>query len=98
MFDILVNADIFKFGGFIILAFVISLPISWILSKISKKLIFALPILLALLGILFLVMALLADSWGPVIFFIMGIFILLAFVGAMASSVLLNIRDKDKKK
>jgi|GEM_PF-2508293 len=98
MVDILVNADIFKFGGFIILSFVISLPISWFLSKISKKLIFALPILLALLGILFMIMAILAESWGPVIFFIMAMFTFLAFVGAMASSVLLNIRDKDKKK
>lgn len=98
MFDILVNVEIFKYGGFILLAFLISLPVSWILSKISKKLIFALPILLALLGILFMILGVLAESWGPVIFFIMAMFTFLAFVGAMGSSVLLNIRDKDKKK
>jgi ABC-type multidrug transport system permease subunit len=98
MFDILLNAEIFKYGGFILLAFLISLPVSWILSKISKKLIFALPILLALLGIVFMIMGVLAESWGPVIFLIMAMFTFLAFVGAMASSVLLNIRDKDKKK
>jgi hypothetical protein len=98
MVDILVNADIFKFGGFIILSFVISLPISWFLSRISEKLIFAVPILLALLGILFLIMGALAESWGPVVFLVMGMVTLLAFVGAMASSVLLKVTRKENKK
>ena len=76
----------------------ISLPISWLLSKISEKLIFAVPILLALLGILFLIMGVLAESWGPVVFLVMGMFTLLAFVGAMASSVLLKVTRKENKK
>ena len=98
MLNIFLNADIFRFGGFILLAFMISLPISWVLSKISEKLIFAVPILLALLGILFLIMGVLAESWGPVVFLVMGMFTLLAFVGAMASSVLLKVTRKEHKK
>ena len=98
MLNIFLSADIFRFGGFILLAFMISLPISWLLSKISEKLIFAVPTLLALLGILFLIMGVLAESWGPVVFLVMGMFTLLAFVGAMASSVLLKVTRKENKK
>ena len=98
MLNIFLNADIFRFGGFILLAFMISLPISWLLSKISEKLIFAVPILLALLGILFLIIGALAESWGPVVFLVMGMVTLLAFVGAMASSVLLKVTRKENKK
>lgn len=98
MLNIFINADIFRFGGFIFVAFMISLPISWLLSKISKKLIFAIPILLALLGIFFLIMGVLAESWGPVVFLVMGMVTLLAFVGAMVSSVLLKVTRKEIKK
>lgn len=98
MLDIFLSADIFRFGGFLLLAFMISLPISWLLSKISEKLIFAVPILLALLGILFLIIGALAESWGPVVFLVMGMVTLLAFVGAMASSVLLKVTKKENKK
>ena len=55
-------------------------------------------ILLALLGILFLIKSVLAESWVPVVFLVMGMFTLLAFVGAMASSVLLKVTRKENKK
>ncbi|AUD63817.1 hypothetical protein BK010_09530 [Tenericutes bacterium MO-XQ] len=97
MTNILINAEIFRYGLFIFISFLISLPMSWILSKISKKLIFLIPTLFAILGVLFMIMGLLADSFGPIVFLVMGMFSFLIFVGSMASSVLIKVTRKDAK-
>lgn len=98
MTDILINAEIFRYGLFILISFLISLPISWILSKISKKLIFLLPVLFAILGIIFMIMGVLADSIGPIVFYVFAMFIFLIFLGTVLSSVVIKVTRKDIKK
>ncbi|AUD65853.1 hypothetical protein BK011_09200 [Tenericutes bacterium MZ-XQ] len=90
----LISADIIRFSLFIFLSFLISLPMSWLLSQISQKLIFLIPTLFAILGILLMIMGLLAESFGPIVFFVMGMFSFLIFVGTMASSVVIKITRK----
>ena len=91
------SSDFTRFLLFIIVSFIISLPMSWLLSKISQKLIFLIPTLFAILGVLLMIMGLLAESFGPIVFLVMGMFSFLIFVGTMASSVLIKVTRKDVK-
>jgi membrane associated rhomboid family serine protease len=88
--------QILTIGVSIVIATGLSYLISMFLVKINKKLIFALPILFAIVAALFWVLGLIDDSWGALGYLLFGSFAFIAAVGSLISSLLLWRKMKHK--
>ena len=86
--------QLFTFVVAIAIAFGVSYLISFLLSKVNRKLIFALPILLVGIAVVFWVLGLVADGWGALGFLLMGVFALIGSLGSLLSSLVLWRKTK----
>jgi len=83
-------------GVGLVIAVLISYLITWILIKISKKLIFLLPILFGLFSAVFWILGLLSSDWSALGFLIYGSLGVIAFVGSCISSIFIFIKHKKR--
>lgn len=80
----------------IAIAFGVSYLFSLLLSKINRKLIFALPLLLVAIAVIFWVLGLVASGWDALGFLLMGSFALIGALGSLISSIVLWKKTKPK--
>jgi hypothetical protein len=71
--------------------------ITLLIMKISKKLIFIIPILSFLSSAFFWVLAFITDGWGALGYFLYGALLGLFFIGALISSIILWRRNSRRK-
>jgi len=88
MGDSLLN-QILVMGASLLISFGISYLITFFLIKISKKLVFALPILFLIAAIYFWGAGLLSTDWGALGYLVMAILSLIALLGSLGSSLLI---------
>lgn len=99
MEDNLLN-QILVMCGALLSAFGLSYLITFLLIKITSKLVFALPILVFLVSIYFWVAALLSSDWLVLGYLVVAIISVIALLGSLGSSLLIyfkkiKIRNKD---
>lgn len=89
-----VVVQMFTFGAAVLVLFGISYGIDIFLYKVKKILVFALPALFLVAGILFFILARLSDNWGALGFIIYAVFSTVAFVGSLLAGLLMWFRKK----
>ena len=92
--------QILVMSGALLAAFGLSYLITFLLIKITSKLVFALPILLLLVSIYFWVAALLSSDWVALGNLVIALISVIALLGSLGSSLLIyskkiKIRKKD---
>lgn len=91
--------QILVMGGAILIGFGGSYLITFLLVKISSKLVFALPILFLVSSVYFWGAGLLSRDWGALGFLIIAVLSVIALLGSIGSSLLIyfnKIKIKDK--
>lgn len=88
------GAQLLTFGIAILIVFGITYLIDIFLAKVKKILVFALPSLFLIAGILFFVLGLLSDDWGALGFLLYGAFSAIAFVGSLIAGLVMWFRKK----
>lgn len=83
--------------GAIIIAGLVSYPISGLLSNIDKKLMFFIPAALAVLAIILWVLGLTTENFGAFGYLLYGSFATIAFVGALIASLIMWKRKRNQK-
>lgn len=83
-----------------VFVFLINVPISWLLYKLKKPLIFLVPTLLLGLTLFWGLLVILAKDWGLLAYLVLAGLSLFGFLSTLSSSVILffYLRSKDKNK
>lgn len=79
-------------GVSLLIAFGASFLITFLLIKISKKLVFALPILFLIASIYFWTAGLLSTDWGALGYLIIAIVSVIVLLGSLGSSLLIYFK------
>ncbi|AUD63819.1 hypothetical protein BK010_09540 [Tenericutes bacterium MO-XQ] len=79
-------------GGTLLIAFGASYLITFLLIKISKKLVFALPILFLIASAYFWGAGLLSTDWGALGYLIIAVLSVIALLGSLGSSLLIYFK------
>lgn len=82
----------------VLIAFGASFVITFLLIKISKKLVFGLPILSLVSAIYFWGAGLLSNDWGALGYLIIGVLSIIALIGSVASSLIIYFKWIKPKK
>ncbi|AUD65855.1 hypothetical protein BK011_09210 [Tenericutes bacterium MZ-XQ] len=86
-------------GASLLIAFGASYLITFLLIKISKKLVFALPVLFLIASIYFWTAGLLSTDWGALGYLIIAVVSVIVLLGSLGSSLLIyfkKIKDINK--